>query len=182
MSHSRNGLIWGVVLLAFGAFVLALVDKGIPDRSRLTEVLGQLKSLDKATSKGGGISAVRFSLATDQRDFHYISKSGQIDAVWNAMQQAGHSEIGLLIDSADSHSPPFENRSFYTAYEIRIGGNLIRSYPQIAESWDGDNFVGELLGYGASLIGVALIVVPFLMRRRRAWCFKRGAPPASFDG
>lgn len=106
MSHSRNILIWGVVLLAFGALVLALVDKGIPDRSRLTEVVGELRSLDKATSKGGGISAVRFSLATDQRDFHYISKAGQIDAVWNAMQQAGHSEIGLLIDYADSHLPP----------------------------------------------------------------------------
>lgn len=70
MLQSRNILTWGIVLLAFGAFVLALVEKGIPNRSRLTEVVGQLKSLDKTTSKGGGLSAVRFSLATDHREFH----------------------------------------------------------------------------------------------------------------
>ncbi|RJR47240.1 MAG: hypothetical protein C4576_09855 [Desulfobacteraceae bacterium] len=168
MPHSRNILTWGTVLLAFGAFVLALVDKGIPDRSHLTEVVGQLKSLDKTTSKGGGLSAVRFSLATDHRDFHYISKAGHIDEVWSALQQAGHSEISLLVDSADSHSPPFENRAFYMAYEIRVGGNLISPYPQVAESWDTDNFAGELLGYGSAIIGVALICIHFMKRRQRS--------------
>lgn len=168
MSHSRNILIWGFVLLAFGAFVLALVNKEIPDRSRLTEVVGQLKSLDKTTSKGGGLSAVHFSLTTDQRDFHYISKAGHIDEVWSALQQAGHSEIRLLIDSADSHSPPFGNRAFYTAYEIRIGGNLIRSYLRVSESWDTDNFAGALLGYVSAVIGGALICFHFLKRPQRA--------------
>lgn len=165
MSYSRNILIWGFVLLAFGAFVLALVNKKIPDRSRLTEVLGQLKSLDKTTSKGGGLSAVHFSLTTDHRDFHYISKAGQIDEVWSALQQAGHSEISLLVDSADSHSPPFGNNTFYTAYEIRIGGNLIRSYLRVAESWDTDNFVGELLGYVSAIVGGVLICFQLLKYR-----------------
>lgn len=168
MLHSRNILTWGIVLLTFGAFVLALVDKGIPDRSRLTEVVGQLKSLDKTTSKGGGLSAVRFSMTTDHRDFHYISKAGHIDEVWSALQQAGHSEISLLIDSADPNSPPFEDRTFYMAYEIRVGGNLIRSYPQVAEFWGTDNFVGELLGYGSAVIGVSLIFIHFLKRRQHA--------------
>lgn len=169
MLHSRNIFTWGIVLLTFGAFVLALVDKGIPDKSRLTEVVGHLKSLDKTTSKGGGLSAVRFSLTTDHRDFHYLSKAGQINEVWSALQQAGHSEISLLIDSADSHSPPFENRTFYMAYEIRVGGNLISPYLQVAESWDTSNFVGELLGYGSAAIGVALIFIHFLKRRQHAF-------------
>lgn len=168
MSHSRNILIWGIALLTFGALVLALVDKGAPDRSQLTEVAGQLKSLDKSTSKGGGLSAVRFSLTTDHRDFHYISKAGHIDEVWSALQQAGHSKISLLIDSADHHSLPFEDRVFYMAYEIRVGGNLIRSYPQVAESWVADNVAGELLGYGSAVIGFALIFIHFLKRRLHA--------------
>lgn len=113
MLRSRNLLLWGVVLLAFGAVVLALLDKGIPDRSRLTEVAGQLKSLDKATSKGGGLSAVRFPLTTDQRNFHYIAKAGQINEVWSSLQKAGRSEISLLIDFADPHPPAFEERTFY---------------------------------------------------------------------
>lgn len=166
--RSRNILTWGIVLLTFGAAVLALVDKGIPDRSRLTEVAGQLKSLDKTTSKGGGLSAVRFSLTTDHRDFHYISKAGHIDEVWSALQQAGHSEISLLIDSADPNSPSFEDRTFTMAYEIGVGGKLISSYPQVAESWGIDSILGELLGYGSAVTGVSLIFIHFLKRRQHA--------------
>ena len=168
MLYSRNILIWGIVLLVFGVFVLALVDKGIPDRSLLTEVVGHLKSLDKTKSKGGGLSAVRFSLANDHRDFHYISKAGHIDEVWSALQQAGDSEINLLIDPEDSHSPPFENRTFFMAYEIIVGGKLIPPYTQVAESLDTDNFTGGLLGYGAAVIGVVLIFIHFLKSRQRA--------------
>lgn len=168
MLHSRNVLTWGIALLAFGAFVLALVDKGIPDRSRLSGVVGQLRSLDKSTSRGGGLSSVRFSLTTDPRDFHYISKAGHTDEVWRALRQAGHSEISLLIDSAGPDSLPFEDRTFFMAYEIRVGGNLISSYPQVAESWGANNFVGELLGYGSAVVGVSLISIYFVKRRQHA--------------
>ena len=166
MLPSRNLLPLGVLLLVFGAVVLALVDKGIPDRSRLTEVVGQLKLLDKTTSKGGGLSAVRFSLTTDPRYFHYISKAGQIDEVWSALQQAGRSEISLLVDFADPHSPPLEDRTFYMAYAIGVGGNPISTYPQVASSWGVDNVVGDFLGYGSAVMGVALILFHFLKRRR----------------
>lgn len=100
--NSRNILTSGIILLAFGVMVLALLDEGIPDRSRLTQVAGQVRSLEKTTSKGGGLSAVRFSLSTDLRYFHYISKAGGIDSVWSALGQAGRSEVGILIDPADS--------------------------------------------------------------------------------
>ncbi|NJC88586.1 MAG: hypothetical protein FIB02_08655 [Desulfuromonas sp.] len=167
MLNSRNILIWGIVLLAFGAFVLTLVDKGAPDRSRLTAVVGQLKTLEKTTSKGGGLSSVRFSLASDHRDFHYISKAGHIDEVWSALRKAGHSEIGLLIDSTDSFSPPLESRAFHMVYEIKVGGNMIRPYPQVVESWDTDNFGGTLFGYGFAVSGIAMIFIYFLKRQQR---------------
>lgn len=167
MSNSRNFLPWRIVLLVCGVAVLALVDKGIPDRSRLTEVAGQLQHLDKTTSKGGGLSAVRFSLTTDHRHFHYISQSGNIDEVWSAIQQAGHSEISVLIDFADPHLPPFEDRTFYMAYDISVGGYPISTYPQIVKSWSSNNFVGELLGLGSAVIGVSLIFIHFLKRRQQ---------------
>ena len=76
--------------------------------------------------------------------------------------------FSLLIDSADPNSPPFEDRTFYMAYEIRVGGNLIISYSQVAKFWGTDNFVGDLLSYGSAVLGVSLIFVHFLKRRQHA--------------
>ena len=78
---SRDTRTIGIILVAFGAVVLALAGDDVPDRSRLTEVSGQLRSLEKVASKGGGLSAVRFALTTDQRHFHYVSSAGHIAVV-----------------------------------------------------------------------------------------------------
>lgn len=166
--NSRNILTSGIILLAFGVMVLALLDGGVPERSHLTQVTGQIRSLEKTTSKGGGLGAVRFSLSTDSRYFHYISKAGGIDSVWSALGQAGHSEIGILIDPADSHSPPLEDRAFYTVLEVRVGDKMIRPYAQVVESWDTDNFVGAWLGYGSAATGIMLLFIHFLKRRQHA--------------
>ena len=157
-----------MALLAFGAIVLALLDEEAPDRSRLTQVTGQLRSLEKATSKGGGLSAVRFSLSTDPRNLHYISKAGQIDNVWSALGQAGRSEVGVLIDSADPHSPPLDGRAFYTVFEVRVGEEMVRPYAQVVESWGTDNFIGAGLGYGSAVTGIALLFIHLLGRRQHA--------------
>lgn len=167
-TNSRNTRTAGIVLLLFGTFVLAWVDDGPPDRSRLTQVTGQLRSLEKTTSKGGGLGAVRFSLSSDPRDFHYISKAGQIDKVWSALGRAGRSEVGVLVDPVDSHSPPLHGRAFHTVFEVRIGEETIRPYAQVAESWGTDDFIGAALGYGSAVTGIALLFIDFLRRRQQA--------------
>lgn len=40
-----------IILIVFGAVVLALVGDNVPDRSRLIAVSGQLRSLEKVTGK-----------------------------------------------------------------------------------------------------------------------------------
>jgi hypothetical protein len=156
----------GVVLLLFGAAVLAWRGGEPPDRTRLTQVTGQLRSLGKIASKGGGLGAVRFSLAGDPRDFHYISKAGQIDRVWSALGRAGHSDVGVLVDPADSHSPPLDGRVFHTVFEVRVGQETIRPYDQVVASWGTDEFIGAGLGYGSVVTGIALLVVDLLRRRQ----------------
>ena len=157
MPGSRTALTFGILLVGFGLLVLGLVDE-VPDRSRLTRVSGPLKSLEKVTSKGGSLSAIRFSLATDSRRFHYVSKAGQIDSVWSALGQAGRAELSVLVDPADSHSTPLDGRAFHTVLEVRVGDRTIRPYADVAQSWRADNFVGEGLGYGTAGMGIVLLL------------------------
>src|SRR5437867_10206560 len=96
LSRSRDRRTVGIILIVFGAVVLALVDDTVPDRSRLIAV---------STGKGWGPSAIRFTLTTDPRHFHYLSKAGHIADVWGALETAGRSELGVLIDPTSSHSP-----------------------------------------------------------------------------
>ena len=166
MLSSRTIRTTGITLLAFGAIVLTLLDDGIPDKSSLSHVTGQLRSLEKATSKGGALSAVRFSLSTDPRHFHYISKAGNINNVWSALGQAGSSEVGVMIDPTGSHSPPLDHRAFHTVFEVRVGGEIIRPYAQVVESWGTDNFIGAGLGYGAAVTGITLLFIHLLKKRR----------------
>lgn len=158
----------GLVLVVFGAIVLALLGEGVPDRSGLIQITGQLRSLEKVTSKGGGLSAVRFSLASDPRHFQYISAAGHINNVWIALGQAGQSEVSVLIDSADSHVPVFEDRGFHTAFEIRVGNEMIRAYAQVLDSLSTNSNIGAGLGYGAAATGIALLFIHFLKRRQYA--------------
>ncbi len=140
----------------FGAVVLALVGDTVPDRSRLIAV---------STGKGWGPSAIRFTLTTDPRHFHYLSKAGHIADVWGALETAGRSELGVLIDPTSSHSPPMDERAFYTAFEIRVGARTIRPYAEVSGSRRRDNDIGVWLGSGTAIMGVALLLLPFWRRR-----------------
>jgi hypothetical protein len=88
---------------------------------------------------GAVVLAIRFTLTTDPRHFHYVSKAGHAADVWSALQNAERSELSVLMDPASSHSPPLDDRAFYTAYEIRVGAKMIRAYAAVSESWHSDN-------------------------------------------
>jgi hypothetical protein len=168
MCNSKHTGTWGVVLLVFGVFALALSEDRVPDRSSLKEIAGQLRSLEKSTSKGGGLSAVRFSLTTDPRHFSYHSTAGQIDDVWEALNQAGHLEVRVLKDPAASHTPPLEERSSWAVLEVIVGKKTIRSYSEVIESLRSNNLIGVALGYGTGAMGAILLVAAFLRRRQDA--------------
>ena len=157
MPGSRTVLTFGLLLIGFGLLVLGLVEE-VPDRSHLTQVTGQLKSLEKVTSKGGSLSAIRFSLTTDPRRFQYVSKAGQIDSGWSALGQVGRAEISVLFDPAGSHSPPLDGRAFRTVFEVKVGDRTIRPHAEVAQSWRADNFVGVGLGYGTAVVGIVLLL------------------------
>lgn len=168
MSNSRQIRIWGFALLAFGVIILTLLDDSVPERSNLEGIAGELRSLEKITSKGGGLSSVRFSLSADPRHFSYHSTAGDIDHVWSALNQAGLAEVGVLIDPADPYSPPFDDRSYYAVLEVKVGGEAIRPYSQVVDSLRSNHFTGVTLGYGTVAIGIALLVTAFLKRQLHA--------------
>jgi len=169
-----------MALLAFGAIVLALLDEEAPDRSRLTQVTGQLRSLEKATSKGGGLSAVRFSLSTDPRNFHYISRRGK-SITFGAPSASGtlrgwcadrscRSSLAAIGRSCFLHSVRSQSRG-------RNGPTLRASRRVLGRR----QFHWGRLGYGSAVTGIALLFIHLLgggsMPNTRFEC---DASPASF--
>jgi hypothetical protein len=155
----------GVILTLFGVVILTLVGGTAPERSRLVEAGGPLRGLEKVTGKGGGLSAIRFSVETDPRWFQYVAKAGRIADVWSALESADRSTIGVLFDPAGAHSPVGDERSFYTVYELRAGERTVRPYAEVAASWRRDEDVGRWLGWGTAIAGVILLVIYYGRRR-----------------
>ncbi len=153
------------MLLAFGAVVLALSAPSVPQREQLAPAAGQLRELERSASKGGGLGAVRFSLSADARRFHYLAKAGQIDSVWQALERAGAAEVAVLYDPADARSPLGTGPALYPVFEIRVGGTLVRSHAQSAESWGADDTLGTWMGYGCVLAGAALLLTAAFARK-----------------
>ena len=114
----------------------------------------------QATAYGGACA-----LTTDPRHFHYLSKAGHIADVWSALDNADRSELSVLIDPSSSHSPPLDDRAFYTAFEIRVGAKTIRPYAEVSKSRRSDDRIGVWLGSGTAIIGVALLLIHFGRRR-----------------
>jgi hypothetical protein len=166
MSNSVTLRIWGYCLLALGAAVIGLLRQELPEPARLVEVAGELRSLDTSMSKGGGLSAVRFSLSTDNRQFQYHSKAGGIDAVWQALSQAGRAQVRVRMDPQDAHTPWSGGPPRYTVYALRVGDVDVRSQAQVAEAWSTDNLVGAGLGLGAIAGGAILLLLDYLKRWR----------------
>lgn len=164
MRSSRHTETIGVVLLAFGAVVLAIGSDEIPDRSRLIEVRGPIRSLEVVRSRGGGPGAVRFTLTNDPRHFHYRSQAGRADDVRSALERAGSAEVSAWIDPAITDAPPAEGRTFHPVFELRVGEQLIRPYAEVAASLRTNRFFGASLGYGTVIAGAVFLCAYFLRR------------------
>jgi hypothetical protein len=91
-------------------------------------------------------SALTLRLAGDDRPLRYLSKSGEIRRVEEALRAATGATATLRHDAA---GPPF------TIYELSVPGRIERSYEQVNAAWRGDEALGEWLGIGFLAIGAA---------------------------
>lgn len=161
----RDTFISGISLLLIAALFFVIGGRDPPPRAKLTEVLGPLSYVESVRGRYG-LSAVRFGVKTDPRNFQYHSKEGAVSDVLRALKQATASDVRITFDSTESHTPMLDDRSFHTAYELKVGGRTIRSYDQVRASWRGNNDVGLWVGYPAAVVGTLFMVLYFLKRGR----------------
>lgn len=167
-AHGNSMRIWGIVLIVFGLAVYVLRDAGVPPRAQLAPVAGVLHTMETSTSKGGGLGSLRFTLAGDARHFFYSAKAGAIDAVRQALEQAGASPVRVLVDPDGAFSPPTDSRTFHPVYEIQVGSTVVRAHEDAASAWAADDAVGALLGHGAAAAGALLLLIGLVRRGPRA--------------
>ena len=158
-SQDRGAVAWGVALLVFGVVVLFLSGWKVATAPELAELRGQLASLEKTTSRGGGLSSIRFSINTDVRHLQYVSTQDAIDSVWFTLERAGRAELTVMVDTSGSPAPLLDRHRFHTVYELRLDGRTIRSYPEVTQALDANQLLGRALGWISVLAGIVMFAM-----------------------
>lgn len=141
-------------------FLVLSTDRA-PPLAELDEIGGTVKKVYRSTS-GRSSTAVRFSLDDTSLNFVYLSKGGADDRVLDVLQRAGSKAVLIVYDSRDAHSPPFDSQSYHAVYSVQVGGEMVRSYDEVATSWNADSNLGRWAGVVFVLVGIgaaALLVM-----------------------
>jgi hypothetical protein len=158
--HAHPCVVIGVLLIgAFGPFFLflALDEETLPERSRLVEASGRLKSLERRDARRGGMYAVHFTLDGDHRHFSYPDYAGGIYDVWHALERSRREEVRILIDPAATRSTIVDRREFHTPVEISVGEKTIRAYSEVRKSWRSYKGTFIVAGIASILVGAGLL-------------------------
>ena len=154
----RTALHLGIVFVGLGAVILWLAREDVPEREKLTEVAGRLGSLEAVSSRGSSLSAVRFTLAGDRRNFSYGSSAGEIKEVWSVLERGRGAELRILADLSTAHAPLWDERVFHAAFEVSLGGKPVRRYDDVRKALENNAWLGGVLGWLFILGGAAGIV------------------------
>lgn len=164
--RSRAARNSGILLLFIALLFLVISGDAPPPRASLVTVTGQLRYIEKVYGRFG-LSAMRFGLEGDSRNFQYYSKEGCLDLVEQSLERAASSEVQILINAHESHTPWFDDRSFHTVYELKLDGQTIRTYEEVLSAWRNNNAVGPWVGYPAALAGTIFLLMHFWKRRMK---------------
>jgi hypothetical protein len=113
-----------------------------------------------------GKSSVKFSLQGDAHHFQFLSRSGALPPVHQALSGAGVERVTVLYDPAHNWQPPLDDKAYHTVYEIRVSDRILVSYEQARVAWQRNQGLGTLLGLAFLLGGAAWLV---FARIRQGW-------------
>ncbi len=155
-------LVIALVGIGLGIFFLFAfeIGAGVPDRSRLEPVKGQIAWVQ------GHRYGVRFSLDSDPRSFDYSSKANALGLVEDSLRSAGSNDVIILINPINKNGPIYSERKYLGVWHIRVGDKPVRTFHDIATAWREDDEIGKWLGGAFILAGLFLgVSVP---RKRNA--------------
>ena len=146
-------------LLGLGLVILFLVSGKVLPKSELTLLEGKIDWV-KATGKNG--DTLRFKFLNNETHLIYHSIGGQTSKTHSALASQG-SAISVLYDLTDSHSPPFDENSYHTIYELIKNGETIRSYESMVEAYASNS---RLAGW-AGLVSFFIAGIFFFIDKKK---------------
>ncbi|PCK32996.1 hypothetical protein [Pseudoalteromonas piscicida] len=124
----------GITLgLSIGFVNLNQVNSGFPFKSSLVEKSG---FVDWVQAYDYGI---RFGFVNDPMNFNYPSKSNGQGAVEQALLKSKGQLVTILFEASDTHSPIYSSKKYYNFFELKVNGQLVRSYEESEQAWKLDN-------------------------------------------
>lgn len=137
MALTLFGLVFGTYMLFTG---LTNPNNGLPEKSELTEVSGNLEWLKK--HKYG----VKFKLDTYQHTLNYSSKASAADEVYRSFNSVSSGIVNVLLKQNEYNKNYLTGEEFLNVYQIYVNSAQVRSYEQVKDAWISDNNVGIALG------------------------------------
>jgi hypothetical protein len=102
----------------------------IPNLDELHQIEGKIETV-WASGKYG--NTIRIKLENDPRYFVYGSISGEIGLVKRLALVGSTAQLGF--SPLNTHSPIFDDNTYYKIYQLTIDEKLVRAYGQIASKY-----------------------------------------------
>ena len=129
-----------------------------PSYSELSEIEGEIDWVKKHRY------GIRFGLKNDQRSFNYPSKARELGLVREALESAADDSLSVFVDFGNSSSPIYEDEVYFTVFEIRIAGNIVRDYKGVSEAWESDQRLMPYLGVFGVFGGLYIL---WMLRKKK---------------
>jgi hypothetical protein len=149
----KSALICGI--FGVGLLIMFSISGNVPNRENLTKIEGNIDWV-KATGKRG--DTLRFKFQKNDTHLVYHSIGGQISKAHSALAQNG-GLISILYDQTDSHSPPFDENSYHTIYELTLDGVTVRSHEVLVEKYAANSMLAGWMGLGCLFFSGLFLLV-----------------------
>jgi len=147
------------ILIGLGFLSLFAFSGKVLPRAELTLIEGEIDWV-KATGKHG--NNLRFKFIGENTHLIYHSIGGQTSKTHSALASES-SIISVLYDDTDSHSPPWDENSYYSVYELSKDGKIVRSYESMVVAYASNS---RLAGW-AGVVSLFLAGIFFLFDRHK---------------
>jgi hypothetical protein len=159
------GIVLGLLITAYYGLTLAYPELGRthPERSILEPVQGTVEWV-KATGKHE--DTIRFKFKEFDKYFVYHS-TGRMTWLVKEKLDVPNSNIEILVDMSDSHSPPLDDHSYHTVYEVKSNNEDVRSYEQVKDAYLSDFKFVLWIGLGFFFLSILGLLKEIYKHRKQ---------------
>jgi hypothetical protein len=159
------GIVLGLLITIYYGLTLVYPDLGRthPERTILESVKGTVEWV-KATGKDE--DTIRFKFQEFDKYFVYHS-TGRMTWFVKEKLDVPNSNIEILVDMSDSHSPPLDDHSYNSVYEVKSNNEFVRSYEQVKNSYMSDFKAVLWIGLGFFVLSVLALLKEIYNQRKQ---------------